>query len=75
MDGPAETLEQALAIVRAYEGPAEDFKLAVSECLLDEIGINMAIIDDALIGKGFAPAGFEQREGYRVYAYSDLDAI
>lgn len=75
MSRPAETVDQAIAIVRAHKGPAEDFKLALADCLLDEVGVNMAIIGDVLLDKGFAPDGFAQRDGYRVYAYRDLEAI
>ena len=63
MHPPAKTLDKAIAVVRAYEGPAENFKLAIAESLLDEVGMNMAIIGDALIDKGFAPDGFEQQDG------------
>jgi hypothetical protein len=33
------------------------------------MGAGMAIVLDAVLGKGFTPDGFEQRDGYGVYRY------
>lgn len=66
------TIEEAIDQIKRYEGKAEDFKLPISDELLDPIGMNMAIITDAILGKNFEPNGFEQEEGYRVYLYKEL---
>jgi len=38
--------------------------------LNDPLGMNMAILLDALLDKGWEPAGFEQQDGYRIYRYA-----
>ncbi len=69
---PARTVEEAIAIVENYTGPAEDFQLAIADSLLDPAGMHMAIITDKILAKDFLPAGFEQREGFRVYRYKEF---
>ena len=64
-------MNAALEYVKAYEGQAADLLLAISDQLNDPAGMNMAIIGDAILGRGFMPEGFEQKEGYRVYKYKD----
>ena len=66
---PITTVEQAIERIASYEGRAEDFQLPIAESLLDPVGMNMALIGDHLLAKGFLPDGFEQREGYRLYRY------
>ena len=68
---PATTLDEAITIVENYEGPAEDFELAIADTLLDPVGVNMAIITHRILAKGFDPNGFEQKEGFRVYKYRE----
>ncbi len=53
-------------------GSADDFVLPVSDEWLDPAGINMAIITDAILARGWEPAGFEQKDGYRVYRYTEM---
>lgn len=43
--------------------------LLISDQLNDPIGLNMAIIADGILKKGYMPNGFEQKEGYRIYKY------
>ena len=43
--------------------------LMISDELNDAMGINMAIIGDEILEKGYMPNGFEQKEDYRVYKY------
>jgi hypothetical protein len=43
--------------------------LMISDELNDAMGVNMAIIADGILKKGYMPNGFEQKEGYRVYKY------
>ncbi len=70
---PATTLDEAITIVENYEGPAEDLELAIADTLLDPVGMNMAIITDKILAKGFEPNGYEQNEGFRVYKYKGLE--
>lgn len=37
------------------------------------MGAGMAIIVDGILGQGYFPDGFEQRDGYRLYAYVPMD--
>lgn len=62
-------IEAALSVIDAFPGRAEDFSLAIAESLLDAAGVNMSIITDKVLGRGWLPAGFEQRDGYRCYRY------
>lgn len=66
---PVQDVEQAIMLVEAFSGRAEDFTLAVSDELQDEIGINMALITDHILKKGWEPDGFSQQDGYRLYRY------
>ncbi len=68
---PATTVDEAIAIVENYQGPAKDFELAIADTLLDPVGVNMAIITNKILTKGFDPNGFEQHEGFRVYKYRE----
>jgi hypothetical protein len=43
--------------------------LLISDELNDEMGINMTIILDGILSKGYDVNGFEQKEGYRIYKY------
>lgn len=66
---PATELDDANHLIAAHEGSAEDFVLPVSGVLLDPAGINMAVITDCILEKGWEPDGFEQKGGYRIYRY------
>jgi hypothetical protein len=70
---PITTIEEALGIIAEYQGAASDFELPIADSLLDSVGMNMAIITDKILGKGFMPDGFEQKDGYRLYKYKDLE--
>jgi len=43
--------------------------LAISDELNDPMGMNMAIIGDGILKKGYMPNGYVQEEGYRIYKY------
>lgn len=70
---PLTTVEEAREAIKKFEGAPQNFMLPVADELQDAVGISMAIITDAAIAKGWQPAGFEQREGYRIYRYAALD--
>ena len=66
---PIDNIEQARALIEAFSGRGEDFTLAVSDELQDAIGMNMAIITDYILKRGWEPDSFSQHDGYRVYRY------
>ncbi len=54
-------------VAKSFEEKEET--LMVSEDLNDAFGMNMAIIMDGILKKGYMPNGFEQKDGYRIYKY------
>lgn len=70
---PIERIEEAEQLIESFEGPPEDFKLPISDQLQDPAGINMAIITDSILKRGWMPDGFEQKEAYRVYHYKSAE--
>ena len=69
---PIESLDSALDYVKSYEGDAASLTLAISDGMIDPVGMNMAIICDYLLGRDIEPNGFEQKAGYRIYRYKKL---
>jgi hypothetical protein len=43
------------------------------DALNDAVGINMAIITDRVLARGWQPNGFVQANGYRIYQYEPLE--
>ncbi len=70
---PIQTVEEAIHCIESFDGRPEDFKLPVSDQLQDPSGINMAIITDSILKKSWRPDGFEQKAGYRIYKYMNLE--
>ena len=68
-----DSVQEAVQRVTAFEGVASAFQLALSEQLLDPLGIHMAIITDHILARGWQPDGFTQGEGFRTYRYRELD--
>jgi hypothetical protein len=60
---------EALGLVDSFNGKPEDFQLAIAETLLDATGINIAIITDRILKRGWQPDGFTQEPGYRLFRY------
>ena len=69
---PIDSIEQARVLIESFSGGAEDFTLVISDELQDAIGLNMAIITDYILKKGWEPDGFSRHDGYRVYRYKTL---
>jgi len=63
------SVEEALRLVDAFQGKPEDLELAVPDSLMDPIGMNMAIIGDRILSRGWWPDGFVQKTGFRIYRY------
>ena len=38
----------------------------------DTIGAGMAVLGDKILGMGYMPDGFEQKTGFRLYAYKKM---
>jgi hypothetical protein len=70
---PIKTIEEAQKLIESFRGNPADFRLAISDELQDPIGINIAIITDFILKKGWMPDGFDEEEGYRVYRYKSGD--
>ena len=66
---PFEDLKKAIEFVDSHIGSAEDLELPIADKLNDSMGMNMAIILDRVLAKGFMSNGFIQKEGYRIYRY------
>ncbi len=62
------TREEAIIFVDKYFSD-ESETLIIADELLDPMGMNMAIIADGILKKGYMPNGFEQKDGYRIYKY------
>jgi hypothetical protein len=71
------TAESAAAHVHALVVEADTFSLALSDDLslggqADSGGAALAVVTDAVLARGFAPSGFQERAGYRVYDYKRM---
>ncbi len=69
---PISSVSEALKPIDAFNGNPEAFELAVPDLLLDAIGINMSIITDRILQRGWQPDGFTQESGFRLYRYKKL---
>jgi hypothetical protein len=70
---PFNNVDEALKYIDKFKGKPEELKLAISDDLQDPIGINMALITDRIIRKGWEPDGFKQENGYRIYLYKEME--
>ena len=57
------TIEEAQKAIDAYADDAIDFELPISDGLLDPAGVNMAIVTDSILAKGWEPNGYIQKSG------------
>ena len=60
---PINRIEEAKLYIESFEGEPEEFQLPISDELQDPIGMNMAIITDIVLKRGWMPNGFLQKEG------------
>jgi hypothetical protein len=68
---PISSVEEGVGLVDSFKGKTEEFVLAVPDSLLDPVGLNMAIITDRILARGWRPVGFTQAKGYRIYRYEE----
>jgi len=66
---PFKEIDRAVEFIRSFTGEADELKLPISNSLNDPLGMNMAIILDVILEKGFIPDGFEQHQDYKIYRY------
>ena len=70
---PITNINEAVEYIESFKDHPENLMLAISDTLQDPIGINMALITDSILAKGWEPNGFNQENGYRVYLYKSMD--
>ena len=69
---PISSIEEGIHLLDSFQGNAQDFQLVVPDSLLDPVGINMAIITDRALARGWQPDGFTKAQGFRVFRYKEL---
>ncbi len=70
--------EEAVEHVNTTNITGDRFELAISDDVTfagqpDTMGAGMAIIVDGILGQGYFPDGFQQRDGYRLYSYIPME--
>jgi hypothetical protein len=71
------TTEEGLKYLEAHSPLGDGFHLAISDSFTfagepDRMGAGMAILLDRILGLGCMPDGFEQKTGFRLYAYTKM---
>jgi len=66
---PIASIDEARQRIAAHSGSPEEFRLPISDQLQDPVGLNMAVITDAILERGWEPDGFVQERGFRIYKY------
>ena len=69
---PFKNAKEAAEYIESFDGEAADLKLPIHESLLDPLGTNMALITDKILDRGWEPNGYEEKAGYRVYMYKEM---
>lgn len=69
---PVTTIDQARRLIESYRGRPEDFELPIANEMLDPMGVNMAIITDAILAREWEPDGFTESTGYRTCRYKAM---
>ncbi|MEM7801637.1 MAG: hypothetical protein AAF633_20745 [Chloroflexota bacterium] len=67
---PIKELKTAVRAVEGFEGNPAEFILLLADDLHDDLGLNLAIINDSAIARGWQPDGSDQHEGYTEYRYA-----
>ena len=70
---PINSIEEALKAIEAHRSNADEFELPISDELQDPMGMNMGIITDSILAKGWWPNRFIQKNGYRIYLYKEME--
>jgi hypothetical protein len=69
---PIASIQEGVQLVESFHGRPEDFRLPIPEQLLDPYGVNMAMITDRVLERGWQPDGFSQADGYRIFRYKEM---
>ena len=69
---PFNDVDKATEYVDEFKGRPEKLELPISDELQDPLGINIALITDRILAKGWVPDGFKQEKGYRIYLYKEM---
>jgi len=70
---PFNNVDEAAKYIDEFKGKPEELKLAISSELQDPFGLNMALITERILAKGWEPDGYEEKDGYRVYMYKEME--
>ena len=70
--------EEVLAYLKTNQPTGGLFQLAISDSLTfsgqpDTMGAGMAVILDEILGLGYEPVGFDQKDGYKLYYYKQME--
>lgn len=63
------SVNEAVRQIEAFEGRAEDFRLVIDHSLFDPVGVNIALITDAILARDWWPDDFSDQDGCRIYRY------
>jgi hypothetical protein len=66
---PIASVDEGIRLVRSFEGKPEDFVLVIPESLMDSVGVNIAIITNEILIRGWWPTTITKKPGYRVFRY------
>jgi hypothetical protein len=71
------TMEDGTKYLDGNPPMGDSFQLAISDSITfagrpDLIGAGMAVILDKILGLGYLPDGFEQKNGFRLYRYKKM---
>ena len=65
------TVAEAVASIQSFDGQAENFDLLLCESFFDPVGVNISIVTDAALEKGWIPFDVEKRNGHRRFTYEN----
>jgi hypothetical protein len=70
--------EEGLKYLDSCEPLGDSFQIAISDSFTfsgqpDTMGAGMGVILDKILSFGFEPDGFEQRDGYKLYKFTEID--
>lgn len=73
-----QSAEEGLAYLETNEPSGEFFQLAISDSFTfagqpDTMGAGMAVMLDKILSFGFEPDGFDQKDGYKLYKYKEME--
>lgn len=73
-----QSAEEGLAYLETYQPTRDFFQLAISDSFTfagqpDTMGAGMAVMLDKILGLGFEPNGFDQKDGYKLYKYKTME--